>query len=145
MLKFQNYKHYKLPITMNPLEYGKLIIKIDNVIVSQINRTNIALITQFDDLNNIKIFKEGDFLFEYSDHRINDNNFIRSLFNKKFSFENNELVKITTDKVLNAVFALVILIIFFKLLNETSFNLVVVGLTTTKNIIKLRKVSAKYK
>jgi len=28
MLKFQNYRHYKLPITMNPLEYGKFNIKI---------------------------------------------------------------------------------------------------------------------
>jgi len=25
MINYQNYKHYKLPITINPLEYGKLI------------------------------------------------------------------------------------------------------------------------
>ena len=27
MINYQNYKHYKLPITINPLEYGKLIKK----------------------------------------------------------------------------------------------------------------------
>jgi len=31
MIKFQNYKHYKLPITLNPLDYGKLIIKFDEL------------------------------------------------------------------------------------------------------------------
>nr|YP_009498243.1 hypothetical protein [Lactifluus piperatus]AWX53029.1 hypothetical protein [Lactifluus piperatus] len=96
-LNCQNYKHYKLPITINPLEYGKLIIKIDNIIVSQINMTNIALIRQFDRINNVKIFKEGDFLFEYSDHIINENNFIRSLENNKFTFENNTLIRTTTE------------------------------------------------
>ncbi len=31
MIKYQNYRHYKLPITINPLDYGKLIIKIDEL------------------------------------------------------------------------------------------------------------------
>jgi hypothetical protein len=124
-LKYQNYKHYKLPITINPLEYGKLIIKMDNIIVSQINRTNIALITHFNKLNNVKIFKEGDFLFEYTDHKINENNFIRSLDNKKFTFENNELLRITTEKLINAIIksnklisAIIIVLILFSIFHE---------------------------
>jgi hypothetical protein len=124
-IKFQNYKHYKLPITINPLEYGKLIIKMDNIIVSQINRTNIAVISQFNELNIVKIFKEGDFLFKYSDHKIDENNFIRSLENKKFTFENNELFRITTEKLINAIIksnklisAIIILLILFSIFNE---------------------------
>jgi hypothetical protein len=29
-LQYQNYQHHKLPITINPLNYGKLIEQIDN-------------------------------------------------------------------------------------------------------------------
>nr|YP_009487301.1 hypothetical protein [Russula lepida]AWB36203.1 hypothetical protein [Russula lepida] len=99
MKRFQNYSHYKLPITMNPLEYGKLIIKIDelNLFIVQINKTNIALIQQYDELNHIKFFKEGDLIFEYKDHKSADNTFIRSLNNKKFTFRDNELTLVTTD------------------------------------------------
>lgn len=56
MIKFKNYKHYKLPITINPLEYGKLVIHTEELFIVQINRTNIALINQHDDTNHIKIF-----------------------------------------------------------------------------------------
>lgn len=88
-IKYQNYKHYKLPITLNPLDYGKLIINIGKQFVIQVNRTNIALITQYDELNHIKLFKEGDFIFEYKDVKTNDDIFIRSLNNKKFTFKNH--------------------------------------------------------
>jgi hypothetical protein len=88
MIKYQNYKHYKLPITINPLDYGKLILNIEdiNLFIIQINRTNIALIFQYDDLNHIKLFKEGVQILEYSDHKTNDNIFIRSLNNTKIYF-----------------------------------------------------------
>jgi hypothetical protein len=99
MIKFQNYKHFKLPITLNPLEYGKLIIKIEklDLFIIQVNRTNIALITQFDAFNQIKLFKEGEFILEYKDHKIDDNTFIRSLNNKKFTFKGSELITISTE------------------------------------------------
>jgi hypothetical protein len=100
MIKYQNYKHYKLPITINPLEYGKLIYQdpIKNIFIIQINKTNIAYITQFEKFNNIKLFKEGDLMFEYKDIKINENSFIRSLGNKKFGYKNNKLV--STEKFL---------------------------------------------
>jgi tRNA(His) 5'-end guanylyltransferase len=101
MLKFQNYQHYKLPITMNPLEYGKLIIKIDNLFILQVNRTNIVLITQSDEFNIIKLYKEGDLIFEYKDHKTTDNTFVRSLYNKNFTFKNNKLSLITYNKSIN--------------------------------------------
>jgi hypothetical protein len=50
-LQYQYFHHHKLPITMNPLEYGKLIEKNGNKFTIQVNRTNIALITQ-DGLTN---------------------------------------------------------------------------------------------
>jgi hypothetical protein len=30
-LEYQNYQHHKLPITINPLNYGKLLNQIDNI------------------------------------------------------------------------------------------------------------------
>lgn len=48
MIKYQNYKHYKLSITIEPLNYGKLIINVDSMFIVQINRTNIALIHEFE-------------------------------------------------------------------------------------------------
>jgi hypothetical protein len=145
-LNFQNYKHFKIPITINPLEYGKLIFKIDNYIISQINRTNIALIHHFDELNHVKIFKEGDFLLEYKDHITNENTFVRSLNNKKFTFINNELSKITTDKIMNAVYAVLNLKIIIKILTlfpDNELNIMIAGFyhknikKQLENILKL--------
>ena len=58
MIKYQNYKHYKLPITIEPLNYGKLIINVDSIFIVQINRTNIALIHEFEKINQVKSLKK---------------------------------------------------------------------------------------
>jgi len=97
-LQYQNYQHHKLPITMNPLNYGKLINQKDNEYIIQVNRTNIAIITQFDEFNEVKFYKEGDLVYDYRDHKISADSFIRSLDNKKYTFKNNELVLLTIDK-----------------------------------------------
>jgi hypothetical protein len=94
MTKFQNYRHYKLPITLNPLEYGKLIYQNINIYIISFNRTNIALITQHDLFNHIKFFKEGNLIFEYNDHKIDNTTFVRTLENKKFTFKNYKLISI---------------------------------------------------
>src|SRR6267142_445521 len=110
MLKFQNYRHYKLPITMNPLEYGKLIYNNINIFIVQINTTNIALISQYDLFNEIKLFREGDFIFEYKDHKIDDNSFIRSLGNRKFTYKNGQLIEVNKIIVQLILISLILLI-----------------------------------
>src|ERR1700759_3198797 len=115
MIKFHNYKHYKLPITKNPLEYGKLIIQIEELklFIIQINRTSIAVIKQNDDFNLIKIFYEGNFKFEYKDHIKIENTIIRSINDKKFTFKNKELTLISSIIRLN----------FFQLLSNFIMSL----------------------
>jgi|SRR6266545_1260091 len=110
MIKYQNYKHYKLPITMNPLNYGKLITKIDelNLFIIHLTKTNIALITQHDLFNEVKFYKEGDLRIEYRDHKIDDSTFIRSLDNRKFSFKNGKLTIIQSSSLI-----VLILMLFF--------------------------------
>jgi hypothetical protein len=93
-IKYQNYKHYKLPISINPLEYGKLIFKTDNIYIIQITSRTVSVISQYEDFNEVKFFKEGDLAFIYKDHKLDDNTFTRTLNNKKFTFKNNELILI---------------------------------------------------
>jgi hypothetical protein len=96
--KYQNYKHHKLPITMNPLEYGDLIRNIDNVFVVQINKTHLVDITQEENRNIVKLFINAKELYEYIDIKINDTTFERYIDNKKFTFKNGELILLTIDK-----------------------------------------------
>jgi hypothetical protein len=99
-LKYQNYKHYKLPITMNPLEYGKLIFKSDSTYIIQITIRTIAIINQFDGLNEVKFYKDGDFIFIYKDHKIDESSFIRSTEDRKFTFKNNKLTTVNFEKTI---------------------------------------------
>jgi hypothetical protein len=98
---------------MNPLEYGKLIYQNINIFIIQINKTNVALIEKFDLYNHVNIFKEGDLMFEFKDHKLNDDTFVRNLGNRKFTFENNKLILIDSQKLI---------LIFFLFCNN--FNII---------------------
>jgi hypothetical protein len=145
-LNYQNYKHYKLPITINPLDYGKLIYNKDNIYIIQVTIRTIAIITQFEDFNEIKFFKEGDLVFNYRDHKIDETTFVRTLENTKFTFINNKLTLVNIQKPINLVFlnhqnlisgTIRANILINKLgIRQFSKNL--------GNIIKLRKISSKY-
>jgi hypothetical protein len=100
-LQYQYFHHHKLPITMNPLEYGKLIKQIDKIFWVQINKTNTAIINQFNDYNKVEFFKEGDLIYEYKDHKIDDSTFIRSILNKHYTFKDKKLAVLTIDKTVN--------------------------------------------
>ena len=51
---YQNYRHYKIPITMDPLEYGKLIFKTDNTYILWVSDRTLAVVTQYSIYNLIK-------------------------------------------------------------------------------------------
>jgi hypothetical protein len=114
MIKYQNYSHFKLPITTNPLEYGKLIEQIGNKYIIQLNTLNILIINEKDNENFVKLFRKGDFIFEFKDHKSSDNTFIRSLNNKKFTFKNNELILVSTEKLILLFLNFLILLSFYK-------------------------------
>ena len=100
MIKYQNYNHFKLPITINPLKYGKLIIQIGKLFIIQINKTNITLITEYDNLNHIKLFREGVFVLEYRDHKTSENVFVRTINNNKYTFIDNKLIEKTIVRLI---------------------------------------------
>lgn len=92
MIKYQNYSHYKLPITTNPLEYGKLIEQIGNKYIIQLNTLNILIINEKDNENFVKLFRKGEFIFEFKDSKISENTFIRLIQDQKYTFKNSRLI-----------------------------------------------------
>jgi hypothetical protein len=96
-LKFHHYKDYKLPITMNPLEYGKLIKQVNNIFFVQINESKLAIITQYNDYNEVEILSGGDVIVKFKDEFITDNKIVRSLDNKTYFFINNKEVLYTKE------------------------------------------------
>src|SRR6266849_10062111 len=92
MTKFQIYSHYKLPITMDPLKFGKLLDQTNNKFIMQLTTKNVAVINHYDKENFIRIFKNGDLVLEFRDKFISENSFIRTLNDTKFLFENDKLI-----------------------------------------------------
>jgi len=92
MIKYQNYSHYKLPITVIPLEYGKLMEQIGHKYIIQLNSTNVLIINERANENFIKLFRKGEFIFEFKDLKIDDNTFIRTILDQKYTFKNSILI-----------------------------------------------------
>jgi hypothetical protein len=93
MNKFQNYSHYKLPITIKPLEYGKLIEQIGNKYIIQLNTNNILILEELDNNNYIKFFRKGELMLTFKDSKISENTFTRTISDQKYTFKNNKLIK----------------------------------------------------
>lgn len=60
----------------------------------QINKTNIVIIEHNEDFNEIKLYREGDLVIEYKDHKLSNNTFVRTIENKKYTFKNSELTHV---------------------------------------------------
>lgn len=91
-MKYQNYLHYKLPITTNPLEYGKLIEQFNNKYFIQLNTLNVITLKQIEDTNYIKFYRKGDLLFEIIDSKISENSFTRTILDTKFTFSDDKII-----------------------------------------------------
>jgi DNA polymerase type B, organellar and viral len=101
---FQNYKHYKLPQTMDPLKYGaNPIIATDSIYVVPITPLTTAKIIVQNNENHVDIIKKGNVILSYVDRLINPTRFERSIGSNKYVFIQNEqlefdLVLTTTNK-----------------------------------------------
>lgn len=93
MNKYQNYSHYKLPITINPLEYGKLIEQVGNKYIIQLNTANILILEELDNNNFLKLFRKGELMLTFKDSKISENTFTRTISDQKYTFKNNKLIK----------------------------------------------------
>lgn len=80
---FQKYKHFKLPITMNPLKYGYVIFESDGHYIVEINSGTIATIQtkeatdKSEKYNLISIHRNKNLLFTFKDIYIDNNSSFR--------------------------------------------------------------------
>jgi len=91
-IKYQKYSHYLLPISIEPLKYGKLIEKIGNKYIIQLTTSNVLVIKVINSDNFIRFFRKGDLMIEFVDSKINEDTFTRIIKDQKFSFKNNKLI-----------------------------------------------------
>jgi DNA polymerase type B, organellar and viral len=94
---YQNYKNYNLPISINPNDYGRIIIQNGNNYILQNNNGMTINFNTFDNYNLIELFKEGISLIKFRDDFISENKFVRILDNKKYYFENGEQILFTKE------------------------------------------------
>ena len=97
-VKYQTYYHYKLPISFDPLKYGKLLHQINNNYIIQLKSNNTVIINSKDKINKVKLFKNGNLVYEWIDRYINDSTFIREIGKNKYTYSNNELKLLTVEK-----------------------------------------------
>lgn len=92
----QKYKNLNLPISMDPLDYGRIINEniLDDVNIYIIqNEINQAItLNKFEKYNEVEFFKSGISLIKFKDEFINENKFIRIINNKKYYFEDNKQI-----------------------------------------------------
>jgi hypothetical protein len=90
--KYQKFSHYLLPITINPLKYGKVIERLDNKYIIQLNTSNILVIKTVNNDNFIRFFRKGNLILEFVDSKVTEIMFTRTIQDQKFTFENNKLI-----------------------------------------------------
>jgi len=78
---FHIYYNHKLPIVKNIEEYGNIIEKIeDRIIISLFDRKGELLsIKKVNNQNNVKYFKNGKLMYEWTDHLREDGSIIREI------------------------------------------------------------------
>jgi len=101
-IKLQRYKHYNIPVTNNPLEYGELLYydKALNIYLVLINPLLIAKIYTTNLFNKVEILKSGKVILSYEDKLINENSFIRIIgYNHYIYIKDNDSFKLDLFKV----------------------------------------------
>jgi hypothetical protein len=91
-MKYQKYSHYLLPIAINPLNYGKLIEQFGDKYIIQLNTSNILVIKVLNNENFIRFFRKGNLMIEFTDKKISDISFTRTISDQRFTFEKNNLI-----------------------------------------------------
>lgn len=59
-VNYHSYFHYKLPITMNPLNYGNLVYTHDNIYISQLDTHNLLITQVLDNSNHVALYRKGE-------------------------------------------------------------------------------------
>nr|YP_010384620.1 DNA polymerase [Russula rosea]UHA57019.1 DNA polymerase [Russula rosea] len=98
---FQKYKNNRIPISMDVMDYGKLINQnnLENgmVYILQDESGHTITFNKFEKYNEIEFFKSGNSLIKFKDIFIETNKFMRKIEGKSFYFENGQQVLFTKE------------------------------------------------
>lgn len=101
-IHLKRYKHYNLPVTMNPLEYGELLHydKALKMYLILIKPLLIAKIYIKKLVNNVEILKSGKLVLTYKDKFINEQSFERIIgYNHYVYIKENDIFILDLFKV----------------------------------------------
>jgi hypothetical protein len=98
--EYLNYKHYKLPISLDPFKYGKILYhdKKNNTFVIQIGQLTQAIVNKSSGYNYVEIMKSGNLVLTYKDIITNENKFIREIGKNTYIYNNEKLEVVTVNK-----------------------------------------------
>ena len=91
---YQNYRHYKLPVTNDVLQFGKVIRIMHEegktIYILHAENSNVFIIEQSfkNDLyeNKVKVSRNGDIVLEFIDKQINSDKFVRIINNNHYIY-----------------------------------------------------------
>ena len=97
----QSYKNYNLPISLNQMNYGRLInqstIENGTLYILQNELRQTITFKKFEKYNEVEFFNKGIRLVKFIDEIVSENKFIRIIDNNKFYFVNNKEVLFTKE------------------------------------------------
>jgi hypothetical protein len=96
-INYINLNNINLAISMNPLDFGRLIIKKDNYYILQNDHNQTINLTKLEGYNEVEFFKNGISLNKFTDEFISEKRFVRILDNKKYYFENGNQILFTKE------------------------------------------------
>jgi hypothetical protein len=105
-IKYQTYYKNKLPISIIPEGYGKILVKYNNLFVISLSKNiSIHLYQEKEgegssqhQINRIEYIKNGNILFTWKDKIINENSFIRIIGKSTIHYINGEIALYKIEK-----------------------------------------------
>jgi hypothetical protein len=91
-INLMNFKDMKLPVSINPNDFGKIINKTSmyegNIYHIQDNLGRAIIFKEFEKENQVEYFKDQNLILEFKDNKYSEGKFLRILGKRKIFFEN---------------------------------------------------------
>lgn len=92
-MNIHNVKHFRLPISMNPLDFGKVIFKNDEITIVQAPNQNLFIFHQDEVINSVSLFKFGLLQINFVDKKLSSDTFVRTVNKNIYTFTNGVLIR----------------------------------------------------
>jgi DNA polymerase elongation subunit (family B) len=94
----QNFNHYKLPLTTDPLQFGSPIVLGESMSFVQVSKTSVAVIRKDGNKNHVQMFSSGYLTLEFTDTIVNENTFVRKIGKNEMTVVDGEIKLYTAPK-----------------------------------------------